>query len=734
MKTPNKSVNVHTDGNIPTNLQAILDATQSDPFSVLGLHQAADHTYIRVHIPFAKKVWILDPDQPMKRLFNSDLFEWRVPAKLELPHHYLVEWIDSSNRHHQSIDPYSFTTLIPEFDIGLFQQGKHLHIYNHLGAHIRSIDGISGVTFAIWAPNASRVSVIGDFNHWDGRRYPMRNRGISGIWEIFIPHLPAEIAYKYEIRSQHGDLFEKADPYAQGSELRPKTASLIKSQTTYSWHDADWIDRRQQADWLHEPMSVYEVHLGSWRRNRDNEFLNYHELAKELVGYVKQMGYSHIQLLPVTEHPLDASWGYQTTGYFTPTSRFGSPDEFRYFVDFCHQNDISVLLDWVPAHFPKDGHALARFDGSALYEHEDPRKGEHRDWGTHIYNYGRNEVRNFLLSSAVFWMEEFHIDGLRVDAVASMLYLDYSREEGDWEANIYGGNENLEAIEFIRELNTVIHERFPGSLVIAEESTSWPQVTRPVYVGGLGFSMKWNMGWMHDTLVYFSKDPVHRHYHHDQLTFGLLYAFTENFVLPFSHDEVVHGKSSMLNKMPGDEWQKFANLRLLYSYMFTYPGKKILFMGNDIAQGSEWDFDQQVEWYVLDYPLHQGVQRLVRDLNNLYRTHSALYYYDFDHTGFEWIDCNDAEQSVISYMRQRDNEFLLVIHNFTPKPRHTYTIRVPIPGQYKEILNSDSEYYHGSNMGNLGAIVSQENHWQPGTHSINLTLPPLSTIVLQRES
>jgi len=731
MHTIDHSISVTNDLNIPSSLQAILDATQHDPFSVLGLHQQADVTYIRVFIPFAKKVWLLDPDTPMARVYNSDLFEWPIPSEVELPHHYTLEWIDSHNQHHQAIDPYSFTTIIPEFDIQLFQDGKHLHIYRHLGAHIRSIDGITGVSFAVWAPNASRVSVIGDFNDWDGRRYPMRNRGECGIWEIFIPGVIAAQNYKFEIRSQNGELQEKADPYAQATELRPKTASRINDAAPYVWSDKTWIQQRENTDWLHAPMSVYEVHLGSWRRDENDNFLTYQELAKQLIDYVTKMGYTHIQLLPITEHPLDASWGYQTTGYFAPTRRFGSPDDFRHFVDKFHQNNIGVLLDWVPAHFPKDGHALAKFDGSALYEHDDPRKGEHRDWGTHIYNYGRNEIRNFLISSAIFWIEECHIDGLRVDAVASMLYLDYSREEGDWVPNEFGGNENLEAIAFLRELNTVVHERFPGSLVIAEESTSWPQVTRPVYVGGLGFSMKWNMGWMHDTLVYFSNDPVHRNYHHNQLTFGLLYAFTENFVLPLSHDEVVHGKKSMLHKMPGDEWQQFANLRLLYTYMYTYPGKKILFMGNDIAQGIEWNFDKQLDWYVLDYPLHQGIQNIVRDVNHLYRNSPALYYHDFDHTGFEWLNCHDAEQSVIAYLRRKDDKYLVIVLNFTPVPRHDYTIQVPVAGQYTEIFNSDSEYYHGTNMGNLGTIQSQHREWDGDSHSLNLTLPPLAAIILE---
>ncbi len=490
-----------------------------------------------------------------------------------------------------------------------------------------------------------------------------------------------------------------------------------------------WNDRIGH-NWLHEPMSIYEVHLGSWRRDNLGNFLNYRELAVQLVDYVKEMGFTHVELLPVTEHPLDASWGYQTTGYFAPTSRHGTPDDFRYFIDTCHQNGIGVILDWVPAHFPKDSFALARFDGSALYEHEDPRKGEHRDWGTLIYNYGRNEVKNFLLSSAIFWLEEFHLDGLRVDAVASMLYLDYSRNDNDWIPNMYGGNENLEAIDFLRELNTVTHDQHPGTVMMAEESTSWPQVTRPTWTGGLGFSMKWNMGWMHDTLAYMSQEPIHRKYHHDQLTFGMLYAFTENFCLPFSHDEVVHGKGSLVSKMPGDEWQRFANLRLLYTLMYTYPGKKLLFMGCEFGQGTEWNFNKALDWYVLDYPHHKGVQSLVKDLNQLYKKHPALYQHDFDHQGFDWIDCHDVQQSIISYRRKTEHEDLIVVLNFTPVAREQYRIGVPVAGTYTEIFNSDSGYYDGSNVGN-GAALSEPTAWMNQPHSISLTLPPLGAVILK---
>ena len=513
-------------------------------------------------------------------------------------------------------------------------------------------------------------------------------------------------------------------------ELRSRTASIV-SQTDYVWQDEAWLTQRETYDWLHQPMSIYELHLGSWQRGEQGEFLSYRVLAERLVDYVKQMGFTHIELMPITEHPLDASWGYQTTGYFAPTSRFGPADDFRYFVDHCHEHGIGVLLDWVPAHFPRDSHALAEFDGSALYEHADPRRGAHPDWGTLIYNFGRNEVKNFLLSSAIFWLNEFHIDGLRVDAVASMLYLDYSREADDWLPNIHGGNENLEAIAFLREFNTVTYREHPGTIIMAEESTAWPQVTRPTELGGLGFSMKWNMGWMHDSLKYFSHEPIHRSYHHEKLSFGLLYLFSENFILPFSHDEVVHGKASLLGKMPGDEWQRFANLRLLYTYMFTYPGKKLLFMGCEFGQGREWNFNESLDWYVLDYPMHEGVKKLVTDLNRLYQTMPALHQYDFDPQGFEWIDCHDAPQSVISFMRKTDNGFLVVLLNFTPVPREAYRIGVPQAGRYREIFNSDSSYYCGSNVGNGGGIASEDIPWMDRPCSITLSLPPLAGIILE---
>ncbi|MDT8424635.1 MAG: 1,4-alpha-glucan branching protein GlgB [Methyloprofundus sp.] len=716
---------------LDSELLKISEAKHHDPFSILGRHKKEAKTTITVYLPYAESAEIVVPNVQLQRIPNTDFFQAAIIDDKALPQHYQLKYIDKAGNKHTQYDPYSFGSQLPEFDQHLFAEGRHWHIYKKLGAHLHAVDGIEGVLFTVWAPNAGRVSVVSEFNSWDGRCHPMRILGGSGIWEIFIPGITVGCLYKYEIlnRNTH-QISVKTDPYSQQFEFRPQTASVIIDEAEYTWSDEAWMTKRPKHDWLHEAMSTYEVHLGSWKRDAQGNFLNYRDLAHELVDYVIYMGFTHIELLPITEHPLDASWGYQTTGYFAPTSRHGSSDDFRYFIDYCHQHNIGVILDWVPAHFPKDEFALARFDGSALYEHEDPRKGEHRDWGTLIYNYDRNEVKNFLLSSAYFWLEEFHLDGLRVDAVASMLYLDYSREANDWVPNQYGGNENLEAIDFLRELNTVTHEQHPGTVVIAEESTSWPQVTRPTWTGGLGFSMKWNMGWMHDMLSYMQQDPVHRRHHHDQLTFGMLYAFTENFMLPFSHDEVVHGKGSMLNKMPGDEWQKFANLRLLYTFMFTYPGKKLLFMGCDFAQGTEWNFNQALDWYVLDYSYHKGIQTLVKDLNKLYVKHPALFQHDFDNQGFEWIDCHDVEQSIISFTRKTEDQTLIVILNFTPVPRENYRIGVPRAGTYHEIFNSDSEYYAGSNSGN-GYIASESTPWMNQDQSVNLTIPPLAGIVLK---
>lgn len=708
--------------------QKILEARHHDPFSVLGRHVIGNRAVITAFLPHCETAFIND-EFPMQRLPDSDFFEWRGEANsIESP--YFIKQQFQNDETVSCYDPYCFPAQISEYDLHLFAEGKHWHAYRMLGAKVHQIKGVSGVLFSTWAPTAQRVSIVGNFNQWDGRRHPMRVRGGSGVWELFIPGLQAGDLYKFEICNQHdGSLHLKMDPYAQCTELRPGTASVVFDRQ-YQWRDQEWMNTRENSNWLQTPHSIYEVHLGSWKKNADGSFYTYQQLADELVPYVKKMGFTHIELLPITEHPLDISWGYQTTGYYAATSRFGSPDMFRYFVDQCHQQGIGVILDWVPGHFPKDSHGLAKFDGTALYEHEDPRLGEHQDWGTLIFNYGRNEVRNFLLSSAFFWLEEFHIDGLRVDAVASMLYLDYSRKEGEWLPNRYGGRENLEVIDFLKHVNSVLHQEHPGCVIAAEESTSYPMVSRPVDMGGLGFSMKWNMGWMHDILLYMQQDPIHRRYHHDQLTFGLLYAFTENFVLPFSHDEVVHGKRSMLYKMPGDEWQKFANLRLLYTLMFTYPGKKLLFMGNEFGQGTEWNSEKALDWYVTEYPQHQGLQQLVSDLNKLYRELPALHKHDFDAQGFEWIDCHDRETSILSYLRKSDQNTVIAVFNFTPVSRENYRIGVPESGEYTLHLNSDSEYYWGSNFPSQMSVHSEERVCDDRPYSVTLNLPPLAGLVL----
>lgn len=720
------------DKNLNDDIIKIIEARHHDPFSVLGFHQQNDKAIVRAFLPDTAEAKI-DNTLPMTRIEGTDVFIW-------LGHASEIKWpykIHRQRHNGEAVafhDAYSIMPQLSEYDLHLFSEGKHWHAYKILGAHTYEVEGIKGTLFATWAPGAERVSVVGNFNQWDGRRHPMRVRGDTGVWELFIPELEPGELYKFEIRSRHdGALHLKMDPYGQQCELRPGTASVVSRPSLHQWQDEDWMDAREHADWLHEPHSVYEVHMGSWKRHADGRFYSYREMAEDLVPYVSKMGFTHIELLPVTEHPLDISWGYQTTGYFAPTSRFGSPDDLRYFIDCCHQHNIGVLLDWVPGHFPKDAHGLARFDGTALYEHADPRRGEHQDWGTLIFNYGRSEVFNFLLSSAFYWLEEFHIDGLRVDAVASMLYLDYSRKEGQWLPNQYGGRENLEVIDFLKHVNSVLHKEHPGCIIAAEESTSYPMISRPTHMGGLGFSMKWNMGWMHDILEYMQQDPIHRRYHHDALTFGLLYAFTENFVLPFSHDEVVHGKRSMLYKMPGDEWQRFANLRLLYTFMYSYPGKKLLFMGCEFGQGNEWNCETALDWYVLDYPIHQGLQQLVADLNHLYRETPALHAHDFDPHGFEWIDCNDREHSVLSYLRKDASSHIVAVFNFTPVPRDDYRIGVPEAGSYEIIINSDSEFYNGSNYHNLPVIESESLPSADRPHSIRVNLPPLSGLILKKQ-
>jgi 1,4-alpha-glucan branching enzyme len=716
----------------------LLSAQMHDPHRWLGLH-ALDHEngVLRAYRPGALEAYILSIDGSGKTIRTPmqqeeefpGLFLW-TGSLASCALHPRILWVDHDGSATTEVDPYSFSPSISEFDLHLFGEGRHWHAHRMLGAHRHTQDGVSGVRFAVWAPEAERVSVVGDFNRWDGRAHPMSVHGSSGVWELFIPDLPTESLYKFEIRNRNtGEILVKTDPYAQAYEYRPHTASRVIDTDTFKWSDEAWLHRRDPYAWKQRPLSIYEVHLGSWQRGPDGRFLTYRELAERLIPYVRDHGFTHIELLPVTEHPFDGSWGYQTTGFFAPTSRFGSPDDFRHLVNEAHAAQIGVILDWVPGHFPKDHFALARFDGSALYEHEDPRKGEHRDWGTLIFNYGRSEVRNFLLSSAISWIEDFHIDGLRVDAVASMLYLDYSRQPGDWIPNAFGGNENLDAIAFLRELNRTIQTNHPGVLMIAEESTSWAGVSRPVETGGLGFTMKWNMGWMHDTLAYLQLDPIYRSHHHQQLTFGMLYAHTENFVLPFSHDEVVHGKRSLRGRMPGNEWEQHAQLRLLYAYQWTYPGKKLLFMGQEFGQGPEWNADRDLDWYVLDYPLHQGLLRLVRDLNFLYRDDPALHRQEFESGGFSWLDCDDAARSILSYARFGGGSTAIVILNFTPVERPDYEIPAPQVGNWRVRLNTDSEFYGGDSRGSAFAYANPRPHRGfPGT--LNVHLPPFTALIL----
>ena len=725
-------------------INKIVNADHHDPFNVLGTHHVHVNgekgVSIRAFLPEAVEVSAVDFNNEKNvyslNLIHKDGFYETFIKDREIFNYYFLIKIHDGN-FIKLQDPYSFLPIISDLDRHLFNEGNHLQIYEKLGTHLMDLNDTKGVHFAVWAPNAKRVSVIGDFNKWDGRRHPMRILGNSGIWELFIPDLKEGENYKFEIKTHHNHLLIKSDPYAFYSEARPKTASVVWDINKYKWNDSEWVENRDKTTPLDKPLSIYELHLGSWARKTEegNRFLTYREIAHLLIDYVKDMGYTHIELMPVMEHPFDASWGYQVTGYFAPTSRFGTPEDFMYFVDYCHQNNIGVIVDWVPAHFPRDGHSLIQFDGTSLYEHEDPRKGEHPDWGTLIFNYGRHEVRNFLTSNVLFWCRKYHLDGLRVDAVASMLYLDYSKRHGEWVPNTYGGRENLEATDFLKKMNEVIHAEFPGIMTIAEESTSWGGVSRPTYLGGLGFTFKWNMGWMHDILEYITKDPIFRKYHHNNLTFAMLYAFHENFILVLSHDEVVHGKASLLSKMPGDFWQKFANLRLLLGYMYAQPGKKLLFMGGDMGQWHEWNHNQSLDWHLLQYEPHTKLQRFIKDLNQIYKTEPAMWEVDFEYTGFEWIDFHDWERSIVSFIRKgKDSDnHLVFVFNFTPTPRFNYKIGVPSHCFYKEILNSDSDIYYGSNLGNEGGRWSDQVSWQGKPCSLNITLPPLSAIVLKPE-
>ncbi|GGM93513.1 1,4-alpha-glucan branching enzyme GlgB [Thermopolyspora flexuosa] len=707
-------------------LDRLAGGAHHDPHSILGAHPGPDGVTIRALRPLAEKVEVLIGDEAREMTHVAHgVFATTIPGLDKIPDYRLR--VTYAGCEPQVVhDPYRHWPTIGELDLHLIGEGRHERLWEVLGARVMRHEDVDGTAFAVWAPNARGVRLIGDFNHWDGQGYPMRSLGRSGVWELFVPGIGPGERYKFAVLGVDGVWREKADPMARRTEVPPATASIVE-RSTYEWQDDEWMARRASRRPLEEPMSVYEVHLGSWRPG-----LSYRDLATELVEYVTDMGFTHVEFLPVAEHPYGPSWGYQVTSYYAPTARFGTPDDFRYLVDRLHQAGIGVLLDWVPAHFPMDDWALGRFDGTALYEHPDPKRGYHPDWGTYVFDYGRNEVRNFLVANALYWLKEFHIDGLRVDAVASMLYLDYSRPEGEWTPNIYGGRENIEAVEFLKELNTVCYREVPGIVTIAEESTAWPGVSRPVYLGGLGFGFKWNMGWMHDTLAYLRHEPIYRQYHHHQMTFSLMYAYSENFVLPLSHDEVVHGKGSLLGKMPGDEWQRFANLRALLAYMWAHPGKQLLFMGGEFGQGSEWSEQRGLDWWVLDFDFHQGVQRLVRDLNRIYTSTPALYTQDHTPDGFRWIDADDAQGNVFSFLRYgTDGSVLACVANFAGVPHEDYHLGLPEPGVWEEILNTDAYEYAGSGVGNLGRVeaVDVPRHGLP--YSARLRVPPLGVLWLR---
>ncbi|MEW6157622.1 MAG: 1,4-alpha-glucan branching protein GlgB [Verrucomicrobiota bacterium] len=722
-------------------LASLVNLQHRSPHQLLGMHPLGDGSgvVVRALVPEASQIEVVpthEKDKPtitLQLLDDCGLFEG-VSKSVNRVFAYDLIITNRTGQTRQTRDPFSFLPTLGETDLYLFGQGNELRIYDKLGSHLREIDGVRGVSFAVWAPNAQRVSVVGDFNGWDGRFHPMRLLGASGVWEIFIPGVGEGSHYKYEIKNAFGDLVLKTDPYATFCEAPPNNASIVWNNQKFSWTDHEWMERRKTIDPLRAPASIYEVHLGSWRKKSLAESFSYRELAEPLVDYVTQLGFTHVEFLPVAEHAFYPSWGYQVTGFYAPTHRYGTPEDFQFLVNALHRAGIGVLIDWVPAHFPRDDWALARYDGTALYEHEDPRKGAHQDWGTLIFNYGRHEVRNFLTSNALYWCERFHVDGLRVDAVASMLYLDYSRKEGEWIPNEYGGRENLEAVEFLRRFNFLVHTEQHGIITVAEESTAWPLVTRPPYLGGLGFSFKWNMGWMNDTLRYFQRDPIYRKYHQNDLTFAMLYHHHENFILPLSHDEVVHGKGSLIGKMPGDEWRQFANVRTLLGYQWLFPGKKLLFMGSELGQRNEWNANGEVDWWLLEQgPYHRGLQRFVGDLNKLYRAEAALWETDYDYDGFYWVDCSDHESSVLSYVRQnRDrSSVLLVVMNLTPVPRYRYRVGLPQPGHWQEVLNSDSEIYGGSNVGNLGGVHAEEYKVHNQPYSADFTLPPMSVMAFR---
>jgi 1,4-alpha-glucan branching enzyme len=716
-------------------LERLVRREHADPHSILGAHPHDGGVVVRAFRPAAAAVRVVvEGEDPvaLESVHPGGVFEGVVDgAELPLSYHLEVDYPDAGTVEVE--DPYRFPPTIGELDLHLIGEGRHEELWERLGAHVRELDGVSGTSFAVWAPSGRAVSVVGDFNLWDGRVHPMRSLGGSGIWELFLPGVGSGATYKYEILAPDGELRLKADPVAFAAEVPPKTASVVWD-SAHQWRDADWLAKRAKSVPLNGPMSIYEVHLGSWRLNpmEGNRSLSYLELADELAAYALDMGFTHLELLPVMAHPFAGSWGYQVTGYFAPTPRYGSPDDFRTFVDRLHGHGLGVILDWVPAHFPRDDFALARFDGTALYEHADPRRGSHPDWGTLVFNYGRHEVRNFLISNALYWLREYHADGIRVDAVASMLYLDYSREEGQWVPNQFGGNEDLDAVAFLKELNEVVHGREPGTISAAEESTAWPGVSRPTYLGGLGFGFKWNMGWMHDTLAYFQQDPVYRRWHHHELTFSLVYAFTENFILPLSHDEVVHGKGSLIGKMPGDWWQKRANLRSLYAFMWAHPGKKLLFMGGELAQGAEWSAERSLDWHLLENPDHAGIQRLVRDLNRTYRDEPALWEMDFEPTGFYWIEANDAADNVVAFARRdvSGDRVLVFVANLSPVPRHGYRLGLPRAGRWREELNTDSNFYGGTDTGNFGGVEAEALGWQGQPYSAEVSLPPLGALWL----